>query len=312
MRNSAHLGLLVLLVACGGGSEGSVPDAATVPDAGSSDGQSSQDGTTVDGQPPPSDSGSTPVAWVPSPSDRFLYQLGAPAPDTTVCSVPFTGGNCVKPTVWVLDMYAADGTTPNAAGASAVHAAKGHAVCYVSGGSLENWRPDASSFPPTVLGKVLDGWPNEKWLDVAQTSVLEPLMRARAQKCKTAGFDAIDWDNVDGYANDNGVGITAQKQLAYNRLLAKIAHDLGMSVALKNDLDQIPDLVADFDFAVNEQCAQYNECATLDPFTKAGKAVVQIEYQSQPATFCAAANTAGRSASKMVLALTPAPWSPCK
>jgi hypothetical protein len=302
-----------LLVACSDAPTPATGDAG--PDVGApvdaaTDAASLGDGAGPDGSS--SGDAAVPVAWRPTPKDRFLYQLGNATPDTTVCSVPFTGGNCVKPTVWVLDLYAADGKTPNAAGAAAVHGVNGHAVCYVSGGSLENWRPDASSFPPSVLGKVLDGWPNEKWLDVAQTSVLEPLMRARAQKCKAAGFDAIDWDNVDGYANDNGVGITAPKQIAYNQLLAKIAHDLGLSVALKNDLDQIPALVGDFDFAVNEQCAEYNECAALDPFTKAGKAVVQIEYAGQTSAFCPAANTAGRSASKMVLALTPTPWSPCQ
>jgi hypothetical protein len=261
---------------------------------------------------PDSANGDAGMRWVPSQSDRFLYQLGSATPDTSACSGPFTGGACVKPTVWALDLYASDGATANAAGASAVHGAGGHAVCYVSGGSFENWRPDIASFPQGVLGKVLDGWPDEKWLDVRQTEVLDPIMRARAQKCRTAGFDAIDWDNVDGYANDNGFGFTAQDQLAYNQLLAQIAHDLGLSVGLKNDLAQIPQLVSFFDFAVNEQCAEFSECAALDPFTKAGKAVAQIEYTTMPSAFCAPANTAGRSASKMDLALMPSPWAPCR
>lgn len=260
----------------------------------------------------PSGSEGGAVTWTPTQNDRFLYQLGTPAPDTTICVMPQTGGACVKPTVWAFDMYASDGTTPNAAGVTAVHGVGGHAVCYVSGGSFEKGRPDENSFPAGVLGKVLQGWPDEKWLDVRQTSVLEPIMRARATKCKTAGFDAIDWDNVDGYANDNGFGFSANDQIAYNTLLAKIAHDNGMSVALKNDLDQIPQLVTVFDFAVNEQCAEYNECASLDPFTQAGKAVAQIEYTVNASTFCPPANTAKRSASKMALALTPMPWTPCR
>jgi hypothetical protein len=45
-----------------------------------------------------------------------------------------------------------------------------------------------------------------------------------------------------------------------------------MAVGLKNDLDQIPDLVGDFDFAVNEQCAQSGECADLKPFVAADRA----------------------------------------
>jgi hypothetical protein len=250
--------------------------------------------------------------WTPTQADRFLYQLGDTVPATTACGVPQSGGACVKPTVWAFDLYASDGSTPNAAGVAAAHAVSGHAVCYVSGGSLENYRPDASQFPASVLGMVLVGWPDEKWLDVRQLTVLEPLMRARADKCKAAGFDAIDWDNVDGYTNDNGFGFTAADQLTYNKLLAKIAHDDGLSVALKNDLDQVPDLVASFDFAVNEQCAEYTECTSLDPFTTAGKAVAEVEYNTDPATFCADAVKAGRSAAKMALDLKTTPWNPCK
>ena len=37
-------------------------------------------------------------------------------------------------------------------------------------------------------------------------------------------------------------------------------------------------LAADFDFAINEQCFTYDECAALAPFTRAGKSVLQIEY----------------------------------
>ncbi len=53
-----------------------------------------------------------------------------------------------------------------------------------------------------------------------------------------------------------------------------------MSVMLKNDLDQIEELVADFDGAVNEECMEYDECEVLKPFITAGKAVFHIEYGS--------------------------------
>jgi hypothetical protein len=57
-------------------------------------------------------------------------------------------------------------------------------------------------------------------------------------------------------------------------------------VGLKNDLDQIPALVDDFDFAVNEQCAQYEECDTLTPFIDADKAVFHVEYEMKTDDFC--------------------------
>jgi hypothetical protein len=52
----------------------------------------------------------------------------------------------------------------------------------------------------------------------------------------------------------------------------------------------IPELVGDFDFAVNEQCAQCGECgecAALKPFVEAGKAVFHVEYEVPTGRFCA-------------------------
>jgi hypothetical protein len=57
---------------------------------------------------------------------------------------------------------------------------------------------------------------------------------------------------MDGYSNQNGLGLTAADQLAYNRWIAATAHELGLAVGLKNDVDQVADLVTSFDFFVNE------------------------------------------------------------
>jgi hypothetical protein len=91
---------------------------------------------------------------------------------------------------------------------------------------------------------------------------------------------------MDGYRNDTGFPLTAADQLRYNRLVARLAHDRGLAVGLKNDLDQIPELVGDFDFAVNEQCAQYGECGALKPFVDADKAVFHVEYEVPTGRFC--------------------------
>ena len=53
-----------------------------------------------------------------------------------------------------------------------------------------------------------------------------------------------------------------------------------MDIGLKNDLDQIEALVEVFDFAVNEQCHEFEECDLLLPFVSAGKAVLIAEYDS--------------------------------
>lgn len=67
----------------------------------------------------------------------------------------------------------------------------------------------------------------------------------------------------------------------YVNFLADEAHKVGLAIGLKNSLDIIPDVVANVQFAVNEQCNQYKECARYKPFTNLGKAVFNIEYPSE-------------------------------
>lgn len=159
-------------------------------------------------------------------------------------------------------------------------------VCYFSGGSSEDWRPDFDQFPASVKGKSLDGWPGEKWLDVRQTDILMEIMTARMDLAVDKGCDGIDVDNVDGFTNDSGFKLSYDDQLAYNRMTAKEAHKRGLGIGLKNDLVQVEDLVADYDWAVNEQCFKYNECHNLFPFVENGKPVWGIEYKVKVNEFC--------------------------
>jgi len=176
-----------------------------------------------------------------------------------------------------------------------LHAKGRKVVCYFSAGSAENWRPDYADFPKAALGKGLDGWAGERWVDV-RSAGLRRVMSARLDKAKAAGCDGVDPDNVDGYSNDSGFPLRAKDQLSFNRFLANEAHARGMVVGLKNDVDQIADLVASFDFAVNESCFQYSECDKVARFVAEGKAVVNIEYGSVSAhqrSVCPTANAKG-------------------
>ncbi|CAF0949214.1 unnamed protein product [Rotaria sp. Silwood1] len=80
--------------------------------------------------------------------------------------------------------------------------------------------------------------------------------------------------------NGGGFRITYQDQLTYNIWLAQEAHARDLSIGLKNDVDQVRDLVSYFDWAINEQCWEYNECNTLQPFITANKAVFNCEYKA--------------------------------
>lgn len=177
-------------------------------------------------------------------------------------------------------------------------------VCYFSAGSYENWRPDTASFPAAVLGNT-NGWPDEKWLDIRRLDVLGPLMANRMALCRDKGFDAVEPDNVDGYANNTGFPLTSADQIAFNRMIADTAHALGLSVGLKNDIDQVATLEPSFDFAVNEECFAFDECAPLSQFIDAGKAVFSAEYSGLSATFCPKASALDFSTIKKLLALDP-------
>jgi len=123
--------------------------------------------------------------------------------------------------------------------------------------------------------------------------VLRPIMRARLALCERKHFDGVEADNVDGYENDTGFPLTASQQITYDRWLAGTAHSLGLSIALKNDLDQVRQLQPLFDFALDEQCFEYSECSKLRPFITAGKAVFEVEYNLSPSQFCGRANADG-------------------
>jgi len=163
-------------------------------------------------------------------------------------------------------------------------------ICYFSAGSWENWRSDAGQFPESVIGKGLDGWPDEKWLDIRQIDILAPIMETRLNLARQKRCDGVEPDNVDGYVNDTGFPLKYRDQLNYNIWLANQAHARGLSIGLKNDLDQVKDLLPYFDWALNEECFQYDECELLLPFVEAGKAVFGVEYEGNSESFCPQAN----------------------
>jgi hypothetical protein len=190
-----------------------------------------------------------------------------------------------------LGLYDIDLFGTSAAQVAQIHAQGGKAVCYLSAGTWEDWRPDAGQFPAAVRGQS-NGWPGEVWVDIRAEPV-RAVMRARLDLCKAKGFDAVEPDNIDGYSNRTGFPLSAADQLAYNRWLAAEAHARGLGIALKNDAEQAGQLAGDFDFALVEECAAYGECAAYAPFTQAGKAVLAVEYGGSAAAFCAEFNRLG-------------------
>ncbi len=237
--------------------------------------------------------GGAAARWVPPQKLTWYWQLA--------------GTPKVEP-VQATDM---DGFDNSAATVASFHARGQRAICYIDVGTWENWRPDAGQFPSSVLGSG-NGWPGERWLDVSQLSALQPVMTARLQMCRQKGFDAVEPDNMDGYENSTGFSISAAAQLAYNQRIAQEAHALGMAVFQKNDPDQASQLQPSFDGVIDEQCNEYSECSSLQPYLAAGKPVLDAEYQaSSYPGFCAADQSAGIMGALYALALDGSVYQPC-
>ncbi|MPZ14501.1 MAG: endo alpha-1,4 polygalactosaminidase [Chloroflexi bacterium] len=219
------------------------------------------------------------AVWRPAVSTSWQWQLNGPV-DLTVQADLFD-----------IDLFDAD-----AGLVRSLHSKGSKVVCYISAGSFEEWRPDAGRFPSEIKGSDLDGWPGERWLDIRRLDVLRTIMESRLDLCKEKGFDGVEFDNVDGYTNETGFPLTYADQLRYNRYLADAAHARGLSAGLKNDLEQVKDLLASFDWAMSEECFQNNECHLLRPFVDAGKAVFVVEYAMSREAFCSKAREMGFNA----------------
>lgn len=200
--------------------------------------------------------------WKPSVALRWQWQLSDMPVDLSID----------------VDVYDIDLFENDASVVAALHAQGRKVVCYMSVGSWEDWRPDADQFPASVIGADYEGWPGENWLDIRQIEVLAPVMRARLDLCRDKGFDGIEPDNIDGYTNDTGFPLTDEDQIRYNLWLADEAHARGLSIGLKNDPDQVAELLPYFDWALTEDCFAEGWCEEMAPFIQMGKPVFAAEY----------------------------------
>jgi len=204
------------------------------------------------------------------------------------------------------DVYDIDGEFNTAATVNYLHNKGKKVICYFDAGVYEDYRTDAYKFQqlsPRIWGAADKPWDGSSWLDIRRVSELEPIMKARMQTCKDKGFDAIEPDEIDGWENSNGFsktpytdpqtgvthsGITYQDQLIYDKAVARWAHEIGMSIGQKGDIIQTRDLVSDFDWTLNEECYQYDECTNpYDPNLKTAVPGLQLYVQANKAVFIA-------------------------
>lgn len=70
----------------------------------------------------------------------------------------------------------------------------------------------------------------------------------------------------------------ADNNTSYLSFLADAAHSRGLAIGLKNASEIVSQIIDQMQWEVNEQCVQYDECDTFQPFIAADKPVFHIEY----------------------------------
>ncbi|KAF2501343.1 hypothetical protein BU16DRAFT_196515 [Lophium mytilinum] len=224
----------------------------------------------------------TATVWQPAAGSQ-LQMILSKTIDTSKSLVPDVG-------IFDVDLFDTSSTI-----IAALKAKNKKVICYFSAGSYEPNRSDSSDFTSSDLGKVMDGWPDEKWLDI-RTANVKSIMAKRIQLAADKGCDGIDPDNVDGFANDSGFSLKASDATTFVKYLATTAKSKNLAIGLKNALAIIPDVVDSIQFAVNEQCHEYDECDVYSDLTNQGKPVFNVEYPdsapkvstSDRTKFCAA------------------------
>jgi glycosyl hydrolase family 114 len=213
--------------------------------------------------------GSAATPWAPPPANAtFDYQIGEPY-------TPPAGVTVVS----------RDHDAAPAAGL--------YNVCYVN--AFQAQTQDASwwktNHPDLLLhdkngNLVIDKDWNEILLDystAAKRAGLTTIVGGWMDQCASKGFKGVEPDNLDSYTRSKSL-LTESEAVAYAASLTSYAHGKGLAVAQKNDADLSTANAkqAGFDFAVAEQCADYDECQNYT--ATYGSHVIVIEYSQSKFT----------------------------
>ncbi|ORX82465.1 hypothetical protein BCR32DRAFT_292625 [Anaeromyces robustus] len=162
-------------------------------------------------------------------------------------------------------------------------------ICYFSGGTIEKHREDKDQYlaHDEMIIKGETKW-HELWLDYRMKDILYPLIKNRMKKAVQNGCDGLEIDCLGAYNHDDLLKrmkeqgkVPLNKEDAYNFAvdLSSMAHELGISIGLKNVAGIAKRLVNKFEFAVVESCSRSSKvCALYEDFPKQGKAVFTIHY----------------------------------
>lgn len=162
-----------------------------------------------------------------------------------------------------------------------------YSICYVNAfqtqpGEQQDW-PDELLLAGADGDPVIDpDWPDEVILDTStddKREAIEDILTPWIQACASAGFDAVEFDNLDTYARTDGA-LTLEDNVELAEDLVEVAHEAGLAAAQKNSAEDSRTMrdEAEFDFAIAEQCAEFDECAAYEGVY--GERVIDVEYDA--------------------------------
>jgi Glycoside-hydrolase family GH114 len=156
-------------------------------------------------------------------------------------------------------------------------------ICYVNGFQTQpgvKWPNDLVVLGADGVALVDPNWPDEHILNISSVALRDLILtriEATISTCAMAGFDAVEFDNLDSYTRSNGA-LTVKDALAFARLLVRAAHKNGLAAGQKNapEFSDIGRNQIGFDFVVAEECHRFDECAAYTRIY--GDQVINIEY----------------------------------
>jgi hypothetical protein len=234
--------------------------------------------------------------WHPRPAGpnegpEFQWELDHPlnirlASDTGSGAVNSLGARSGATTLFDID-----GITNPASTVRALHALGDRAICYIEVGAAGDYYPAGTEHVQVSyyqqflrahdLGATVPGYP-ERYLNVNAASTVAIVKAMIRQQCAAKGFDAVEPDIDDSYADATGFRVTEADSVRYDRALAAYAHSLGLAWGQKNgdgDSGFSRALEPATDFLLVEECEYYQTCGVVTaPYTRARKLVLDAEY----------------------------------
>jgi hypothetical protein len=296
------------------------------------------------------------TGYTKPPSDASWYwQIGGGTLPAYSAAYPAPG----SANIWDTDLFAdsnISGGIPTGPSSvvQGIHAAGHYAICYVEVGAYQVGFPDNSDFASADYtdpgyNTQLQGYPGENYFDVGgfsgwsasrpsvfpdatpsndpsnDVSAAQNIAAGLAQRfawCKREGQDAVEADDLDGYTNRNGWGLTQQDAVGFEAWIAYTVHADGLAWFMKNDPGDAQAAVQDgADGLIIEECNYYSDpCGSATqpgdatPFLKAGLPVLNAEYTQDGETtakFCPTDNASGIYGALFNVNLAGGAYEPC-